>query len=90
MTQNQILYLAKEAIGIAIIVGGPVLIISLVVGLIVSIFQAMTQIQEQTLSFIPKLLAIALILIFLGPWMLNIMMTYTTNLFTDLVNFARN
>lgn len=89
MTQNQILYMAKEALGTAIIVGGPILLISLLVGLVVSIFQAMTQIQEQTLSFIPKILSIALILILLGPWMLNVMTAYTTNLFTDLVNFAR-
>lgn len=89
MTQNQILYIAKEALGIAIIVGGPILIASLLVGLVVSIFQAMTQIQEQTLSFIPKILAIVLILLFLGPWMLNVMSSYTTNLFHDLANFAR-
>jgi flagellar biosynthetic protein FliQ len=89
MTQNQILYMAKEALGTAIIVGGPILLISLLVGLVVSIFQAMTQIQEQTLSFIPKILSIALILILLGPWMLNVMTAYTTNLFTELVNYAR-
>ncbi len=89
MTQNQILYMAKEALGTAIIVGGPILLISLLVGLLVSIFQAMTQIQEQTLSFIPKILSIALILILLGPWMLNVMTAYTTNLFSELVNFAR-
>ncbi len=89
MTQNQILYMAKEALGTAIMVGGPILLISLLVGLVVSIFQAMTQIQEQTLSFIPKILSIALILILLGPWMLNVMTAYTTNLFTELVNYAR-
>jgi len=89
MTQNQIIYMAKEALGTAIIVGGPMLLISLTVGLIVSIFQAMTQIQEQTLSFIPKILSIALILILLGPWMLNVMTAYTTNLFNELVSYAR-
>ncbi len=89
MTENQILYMAKEAIGTAILVGGPLLAASLMVGLLVSIFQAMTQIQEQTLSFIPKVLSIALILLLLGPWMLNIMTAYTTNLLTELVNFAR-
>lgn len=89
MTENQILYMAKEALGTAIIVGGPVLMASLLVGLIVSVFQAMTQIQEQTLSFIPKLLIISLILVLLGPWMLSTLVTYTTNLFTELVNYAR-
>lgn len=89
MTENQVLNMAKEALGTAIIVGGPMLAASLLVGLIVSIFQAMTQIQEQTLSFIPKIISIALILVLLGPWMLKIMTAYTINLFTDLVNYAR-
>lgn len=89
MTENQILYMAKEALATAIIVGGPILIASLLVGLTVSVFQAMTQIQEQTLSFIPKLLIIALLLVLLGPWMLSTMTSYTTNLFNDLVNYAR-
>jgi flagellar biosynthetic protein FliQ len=82
--------MAKEAIGTAIVVGGPVLAVSLLVGLVVSIFQAMTQIQEQTLSFIPKLLAIALILVILGPWMIKIMTSYTTSLLTSLALYARN
>lgn len=89
MTENQVLFLAKEAIGIGLLVGGPVLAISLLIGLVVSIFQAMTQIQEQTLSFIPKILGIALILILLGPWMLSLMTSYTINLFNDLATFAR-
>jgi flagellar biosynthetic protein FliQ len=89
MTQNQILFMAKEALGTALMVGGPVLLISLLVGLLVSIFQAMTQIQEQTLTFIPKILSIVLVLLLLGPWMLNVMTAYTTNLFTELANYAR-
>lgn len=89
MSQAHVIYMAKEALGTAIIVGGPLLLASLGVGLIVSIFQAMTQIQEQTLTFIPKILSIALILLFLGPWMLNIMTAYTINLFTELATYAR-
>lgn len=89
MSQAHVIYMAKEALGTAIIVGGPLLLASLLVGLIVSIFQAMTQIQEQTLTFIPKILSIALILLFLGPWMLNIMTAYTINLFTELATYAR-
>ncbi|NLM20972.1 MAG: flagellar biosynthesis protein FliQ [Peptococcaceae bacterium] len=90
MSENQILFMAREAIATAILVGGPVLAVSLLVGLLVSVFQAMTQIQEQTLSFIPKLLAIALVLVFLGPWMVKIMTTYTINLFTELPSFVLN
>ena len=89
MTENQVLYMAKEAILTTLLVGGPILLISLLVGLVVSVFQAMTQIQEQTLSFIPKIVGIAIIMILLGPWMLSIMTSYTTNLFNELVDFAR-
>ena len=62
---------------------------SLLVGLLVSIFQAMTQIQEQTLSFIPKILAIVAVMLFLGPWMLNVLTVYTANLFNQLATLAR-
>ena len=89
MSQNLVLYLAKEALWTILLVGGPILAVSLVVGLVVSIFQAMTQIQEQTLTFIPKILAIMLVLLLFGPWMLRILTTFTTNLLTQLPTFAR-
>lgn len=65
-------------------VGGPILIISLVVGLIISIFQATTQIQEQTLTFVPKLIAIILVLVLGGPWMLNKLVMLTNELFQSI------
>ena len=89
MSENDVLYIAKEALGTALIVGGPILGVGLLVGLLVSIFQAMTQIQEQTLSFIPKILAMAVILLMLGPWMLNVLIGFTHNLFSQLSNFGR-
>lgn len=89
MDENTVLYLAKEALMTALMVGGPVLGVSLLVGLLVSIFQAMTQIQEQTLTFIPKILAIVAVLLFLGPWMLKVFTAYTINLFTDLATFGK-
>ena len=82
------LYLAREAMTTALVVGGPILGVGLVVGLLVSIFQAMTQIQEQTLTFIPKVVATGLILLLLGSWMLNILTSYTTNLFNQLPALA--
>jgi flagellar biosynthesis protein FliQ len=88
VSQNEVLFLAKEALGTALMVGGPVLGVSLLVGLLVSIFQAMTQIQEQTLSFIPKIIAIALVMVLLGPWMLNVLTGYTSNIFNQLASFA--
>lgn len=88
MSQNEVIYMAKEALGAALLVGGPILGVSLLVGLLVSIFQAMTQIQEQTLSFIPKILAVVALMLLLGPWMLTVLTSYTTNLFTQLATFA--
>ncbi|KLU65044.1 MULTISPECIES: flagellar biosynthesis protein FliQ [Desulfosporosinus] len=88
MSQNTVLYLAKEALGTVILVGGPVLGASLIVGLLVSIFQSMTQIQEQTLSFIPKVIAVVAILLILGPWMLSVITAFTTNLLNQLASFG--
>jgi len=86
--QSMVLYMAKEAVGAVILVGGPILGVSLSVGLLVSIFQSMTQIQEQTLSFIPKVIAVIAVLLLLGPWMLSVLTAYTTNLLTQLASFG--
>lgn len=86
--QNMVLYMAKEAVGAVVLVGGPILGVSLLVGLLVSIFQAMTQIQEQTLTFIPKVVAVVAILLVLGPWMLSVLTAYTSNLLTQLATFG--
>jgi len=83
-----VLYMAKEAVGAVLLVGGPILGVSLLVGLLVSIFQAMTQIQEQTLTFIPKVVAVAAVLLILGPWMLSVLTAYTTNLLKQLASFG--
>jgi len=88
MTQNQVLYMAREAMGAVLLVGGPILGVALLVGLLVSIFQSMTQIQEQTLSFIPKVVAVAVVMLLLGPWMLSVLTVYTSNLLTQLATFG--
>ncbi|HWQ43419.1 MAG TPA: flagellar biosynthesis protein FliQ [Desulfosporosinus sp.] len=88
MDQNMVLYMAKEAVGAVVLVGGPILGVSLLVGLLVSIFQAMTQIQEQTLTFIPKVVAVVVVLMVLGPWMLSVLTAYTSNLLTQLATFG--
>jgi flagellar biosynthetic protein FliQ len=88
MSQNDVLFLAKEALLTALMVGGPILGVCLLVGLLVSIFQAMTQIQEQTLTFIPKIIAIIAVMLLLGPWMLTVLTGYTGNLFSQLATFA--
>lgn len=88
MSQNQVLYMAKEAVGAVLLVGGPILGAALLVGLLVSIFQSMTQIQEQTLTFIPKVVAVAVVMLLLGPWMLSVLTVYTANLLTQLATFG--
>jgi len=80
--------MAREAVGAVLLVGGPILGVALLVGLLVSIFQSMTQIQEQTLSFIPKVIAVAAVMLLLGPWMLSVLTIYTTNLLTQLATFG--
>ena len=84
MTENNVVNLASQALEVALAVGGPLLLVSLVIGLIVSVFQAVTQIQEQSLSLIPKIVGIAAVIVVLGPWMLDRLVAYTTNLFTSI------
>lgn len=73
MSETFVLSIAKEAIFAALKISAPILIVSMVIGLLVSIFQAVTQIQEQTLTFVPKLIAIVFVLLLLGSWMLETM-----------------
>jgi flagellar biosynthesis protein FliQ len=84
MTEDNVINLASQAIDLAINVGGPLLLASLLIGLIVSVFQAVTQIQEQSLSLIPKIVAIVLVLVLLGPWMIDKFVAYTTNLYASI------
>ena len=84
MTPQTVLTLAQQALWITALVSAPLLITALVVGLVVSIFQAATQINEMTLSFIPKLLAIFAALVIAGPWMLALLVDYVQRLFTSI------
>lgn len=85
MTQTMLNAIVKDTIITAAKVSAPILITVLVLGLIISIFQATTQIQEQTLTFVPKLIATAVVGIFLGSWMLQTIMSFTTRIF-DLIS----
>lgn len=84
MTDGDVMTVGSSAIWTALQVSAPILLVGLVVGLVVSIFQAVTQIQEQTLVFIPKIVAIVGVIIVAGPWMMNVMLTYTEQLFRDI------
>lgn len=84
MNQDTVVNLASQAMSLALKVAGPLLLVGLVVGLLVSIFQAVTQIQEQSLTLIPKIVGIAVVVVLLGPWMLGQLVSYTTNLYTAI------
>jgi len=84
MTPDAVIKLAEQSVYTVIMLAAPLLLVALGVGLLVSIFQAMTQIQEQTLSFIPKILAVFLSLVLFGPWMLTTIVDFTRNLFREL------
>ena len=84
MDQDVVITLVSGALALALKVALPLLGVGLVIGLAVSVFQAVTQIQEQTLSFIPKVLALAGVLVVGGPWMLNQILTYTQDLWLSI------
>ena len=84
MDQDVVVNLAMSAMELAMKIGMPLLLVGLAIGLLVSVFQAVTQIQEQTLTFIPKVLALAAVLVIGGPWMLNQLLGYTTDLWLSI------
>lgn len=88
MTQESVIAIAEQGIFTVLLIAGPLLLIALVAGLIVSIFQATTQIQEQTLAFIPKIIAVLVGIVIFGPWMLSTMLSYTNEIFTNLTRFV--
>jgi len=88
MTQDQVLSIFKEALWLVLELSGPMLIISIVLGLVIAILQAATQIHEQTLTFVPKLVAIAVILLITGPWMMNVLNDFTIKLFEMITKLS--
>ncbi|HEX4805248.1 MAG TPA: flagellar biosynthesis protein FliQ [Conexibacter sp.] len=90
MNQDTVVHLAQQAMELAMKVGGPLLLVGLAIGLIVSVFQAVTQIQEQSLSFIPKIVGIAAVVVIAGPWMLGQLLGYTEELFRSIPTLVGN
>ncbi|MBQ3853752.1 MAG: flagellar biosynthesis protein FliQ [Anaerovibrio sp.] len=84
MSGDLVVQLAQEALRTVLLVSAPMLGLGLMVGLMVSVFQATTSIQEQTLAFIPKIVAVFVAILIFGPWMLRIMVEYFTNTFVNL------
>ncbi len=89
MDISTVITIGKNAMEVALLLSMPILIISLIAGLAVSVFQAVTQIQEMTLTFIPKIIAVAIAAIFLAPWMIKLIVNYTVQLYTSIPNLIK-
>ncbi|WP_170007401.1 flagellar biosynthesis protein FliQ [Bacillus fonticola] len=87
MSGEDVIGLAENGIWAILYISGPLVLLALIVGLLVSIFQATTQIQEQTLAFIPKIVAVLIGIVFFGPWMLSRMLSYTIDIYENLTTF---
>ncbi len=88
MTAEYVLALGREAVGLVLMVSGPMLLFGLIVGLSISILQAVTQIHEMTLTFIPKILAVCAALVIFLPWMITIIVDFTRNLYSSIPGLA--
>ncbi|QOL51734.1 flagellar biosynthesis protein FliQ [Massilia litorea] len=88
MTPETVMTMGRTAMEITLLVSAPLLLVALIIGLIVSIFQAATQINEATLSFIPKLVGVFVALVVAGPWMLSVMLDYMRQVFTGIPNMV--
>lgn len=84
MTPESVMTLGRQALELTLLIAAPVLLTALIIGLLVSIFQAATQINEQTLSFIPKLIGMFGVLIIAGPWMVGLMVDFIQRLFSNI------
>lgn len=84
MTPETVITIGEQAVEMTLLISAPLLLTALVIGLVVSIFQAATQINEMTLSFIPKMLGIFIVLIFTGPWMISMLVDYIQRLYGNI------
>jgi flagellar biosynthesis protein FliQ len=89
MNEDIVLQLGQDALKTMAMISAPLLLSTLIIGLIVSIFQALTQINENTLTFVPKMIVIGIVIILAGPWMIDVMKSYTINLFDNMATIVR-
>jgi flagellar biosynthesis protein FliQ len=89
MSQDMILKLARDTLQVTLLVSSPLLIISLVIGLIVSVVQVVTSIQDMTLSFVPRIIAVFATFLLVFPWIMNLLLAFTTQLYGHLERYAR-
>jgi flagellar biosynthetic protein FliQ len=89
MSESLLMGIIKDAISTGLMIAAPILIVAIVVGLLISIFQATTQIQEQTLTFVPKLIAVAIVGLITGSWMLHTVVSFTARIFEHIANVVK-
>ena len=89
MNELLIAQIGKEALKTALLVAGPALMVSLIVGLSISVFQVVTSLQDQTIAFVPKIIAVMVVVAVAFPWMLQVMLRFTTHMFTDFNSVVR-
>jgi flagellar biosynthesis protein FliQ len=89
MNATFVMGLGAQVMWLVVKLTGPILLIGLVIGLLVSVFQATTQIQEQTLAFVPKIIAVIIAFLFFGPWMLATVLNFTASIFGNLTSFVK-
>lgn len=89
MTEEMVMTISGETLKTMMLIGGPMLIAAMVIGVMVSVLQAITQINEATLTFIPKMIAIILVLVVMAPWMLEVMQNYASQIFGNFAEWVR-
>lgn len=89
MNEAVVIGLAREGLWTALLVGGPILGITLVVGLVISLLQAVTQVNEMTLTFVPKLIAVFVGMLIFGPWMMETMLSFSETLFANMASYGK-
>lgn len=89
MSDNDVMQLAVQAMILGAKLAGPILIVSLVMGFLISLLQSVTQVQEMTLTFVPKLIAVAVILLFFGNWMMHESVTFAENIITNIPRYLQ-
>lgn len=89
MSEDQVMAIAAETLKTMMLIAGPMLIAAMVIGIIVSVLQAVTQINEATLTFIPKMIAIILVLVIMAPWMMEVLQNYSAEIFGNFSEWVR-
>ena len=89
MTPEAVIHIGKKAVETVLLTSAPMLLAAMVIGLVISIFQAATQINEQTMTFIPKIVAVFVTLLIFGPWIMDLLITFTTGIITQIATMGR-